>query len=113
MAQPPPGRRVTFELKPFVAHDEEEEPSDKDSVDELLLESQPTVDTYEPPARPKPGANGRLKLWRRRRRRRPASVLGSLRPRQQWHQWKCSGFRSFWRWLKVLVIFILGIVTTM
>lgn len=110
MSRSPSGRSVTF-VDPYL--EDEEELGSKDSLNELLLESQPTLDSIEEPGHVGGSRDGRFKLWRKRRRRRSRNPLNSIRTRPHWYQFKCAGFRIIWRLLRALLIFILGIVVTM
>jgi hypothetical protein len=103
---------VTF-LDPYQEDEEESGSKESTELRELFLESQPSLDGIDEPIRPT-GTNGHFKLWRKRRRRRASrNSLNHLRARGHWYTLKCAGFRIFWRLLRVLIIFILGVVVTM
>src|SRR6266480_4911468 len=104
------GRTVSF-AEP-CQEDEDTGRRESTELNELLLESQPSRDALDelpPPSH----VNRRFKLWRKRRRRSASNGLHPITARNFWQRGPCGGVRNFWRLLKYVLVFFLGIVITM
>jgi len=104
------GRSVSF-AKPYQEDDDDADRGESTELNELLLESQPSHDALDEPL-PLSHANRRYKFWRKRRRRSASNGLHLITARNVWHRGLCARIRIFWRLLKYLLVFILGIVVT-
>lgn len=109
MSRSPSGRSVSFAEQ--YQEDEDADGRESTELNELLLESQASRDSLDE-SPPPSHTSRRFNLWRKRRRRSSNNGLHPITARSVWQRGPCAGVRIFWRLLKYLLIFILGIVVT-